>query len=105
MAEVRWSLQAADDFQTITDFIAADSPHYASLFAIDVLAAVESLATFPRSGRRVPEIRNSTIREIILGNYRIIYRVGDEIVEILTVYHGARLLDPSVLPRQPSRDK
>jgi len=33
------------------------------------------------------------IREIILGNYRIIYRIKDDIVEILTVYHSARLLE------------
>ena len=94
MAEVRWTLQAADDLEAITDFIAADSPHYASLFAMDVLAAVERLAPFPSSGRIVPELSNPGVREILLGNYRIVYRTTDDLVEILTVYHGARLLDP-----------
>lgn len=37
------------------------------------------------------------IREILLGNYRIVYRISGEVVEILTVYHGARLLDPASL--------
>ena len=97
MAEVRWTPQAADDLEAITDFIAADSPNYASLFAIDVLTSVERLRTFPRLGRVVPELHNPDVREIILGNYRIAYRIRGDIVEILTVWHGARLLDPSRL--------
>ena len=97
MAEVRWTSQAADDLEAITDFIAADSPHYASLFAIDVLNAVERLQCFPSSGRLVPEVQTPDIRELVLGNYRIVYRIRDEIVEILTVWHGSRLLDPSRL--------
>jgi toxin ParE1/3/4 len=56
MAELRWTPQAADDLEAITNFIAADSPHYASLFAIDVLTSVERLQVFPRSGRIVPEL-------------------------------------------------
>ena len=97
MAEVRWTLQAANDLEAITDFIAVDSPHYASLFAIDVLAATERLAVFPHSGRIVPELSDPLIREILFGNYRIVYRVMTGVVEILTVYHGARLLDPARL--------
>ncbi len=97
MAEVKWTPQAAGDLEAITQFIAADSPHYASLFAMDVLAAVERLMAFPYSGRIVPEVNNPAIREIIFGSYRIVYRVKDGVVEILTVYHGARLLDPSRL--------
>ncbi len=95
MAEVRWTLQAADDLGAITDFIAEDSPHYASLFAMNVLAAVERLRTFPSSGRIVPEFNDPGLREILFGSYRIVYRFASETVSILTVYHGARLLDPS----------
>ena len=97
MAEVRWTQQAVDDLEAIADFIAADSPQYASLFIIDVLTAVERLTSFPKSGRVVPEISDPLIREIVFGSYRIIYRVKDNFVELLTVYHGARLLNPSIL--------
>lgn len=97
MAEIRWTLQAADDLEAIAKFISADSPPYAKLFAIDVIKAIERLSSFPRSGRIVPELGNSAIREIILGNYRIVYRIKKDVVEILTIYHGARLLDPSDL--------
>jgi len=97
MAEVRWTPQAADDLEAITNFIAADSPQYASLFAIDVLAAVDRLVVFPRSGRIVPEMDHPDVREVILGNYRIVYRIRPDLIEVLTVYHGARLLDPTLL--------
>ena len=95
MAEVRWAPQAADDLEAIAELIAGDSPHYASLFVMDVLAAIERVASFPLSGRVVPEIRDPSLRETILGNYRIIYRARQGLIEVLTVYHGARLLDPS----------
>jgi len=97
VAEVRWTPQAADDFEAIADYIGQDSGHYARLFAMDVLAAVERLAIFPNSGRIVPEANDPALRETILGDYRIVYRVKRELVEVLTVYHGARLLDPRSL--------
>ena len=97
MAEVRWAPEAADDLEAIAELISEDSPHYASLFVMDVLAAVERAASFPHPGRVVPETRDPTLRKTILGNYRIIYRVRQDVVEVLTVYHGARLLDPSRL--------
>lgn len=68
---------------------------YAKLFANRVFSAVERLELFSSSGRVVPEVGREDIREILLGNYRIIYRVLPDESEILTVYHGARLLDIS----------
>ena len=62
---------------------------------MDVLAVVERVGRLPNAGRVVPEIRDPSIRETVLGNYRFIYRCRGEVVEVLTVYHGARLLDPS----------
>lgn len=64
---------------------------------MDVPAAAEWLADSPQSGRMVPETQDSSLREILLGSYRIIYRVRAELVEVLTVCHGAKLIDPSRL--------
>jgi len=97
MAEVRWTPQAADDLEAITEFIARDSSHYASLFVINVLQAVERLIGFPESGRIVPEKNDPQIREIILGNYRIVYRLRQGTVELLTIHHASRPLDISKL--------
>jgi len=92
MGRLRWTAQAVKDVETICEFIAKDSIVYAHLFAKFILQTVKRLAKFPKSGRIVPEFSNENIREIILGNYRIIYRIKNNIIEILTVYHSARLL-------------
>ena len=97
MAEVRWTPQAVGDLEAITDFIAQYSPHFASLFVLDVFAAVERLENFPQSGRVVPEKNDPQIREILLGKYRIIYRLRKDVAELLTLHHGAKLLDPARL--------
>ena len=97
MVQVRWTPQAADDLDAIAEFISQDSPHYATLFVLNILQAVDRLSDFPMLGRVVPEIGSPAIREIILGNYRIIYRFQESLAEILTVFHGSRILDPSKL--------
>ncbi len=94
MAEVRWTPQALDDLEAICLFIARDAPPVAAVFAQKAFDATDRLARFPRSGRTVPELNNPDFREIILGNYRLIYRMRSGDVEILTVHHGARLIDP-----------
>ena len=92
MVKVTWTDQALDDLDSICLFIARDSIQYAKLFAIRAFEATDRLELFPKSGRVVPEINREDIRGIILGNYRIIYRIITEEVEILTVHHGAKLI-------------
>ena len=52
---------------------------------------MEGLKDNPRSGRMVPELGDESIREVIHGNYRIVYRLRHDLVEVATVFHGARL--------------
>ncbi|HLH22915.1 MAG TPA: type II toxin-antitoxin system RelE/ParE family toxin [Chloroflexota bacterium] len=95
MARVTWTDQALDDLDSICLFIARDAPRYAELFAGRVFRATEWLAQFPQSGRVVPELGRSDIREVVVQNYRVIYRLLPDEVQSLTVHHGARLLrDP-----------
>jgi len=93
MAEVRWTPQAADDLEAICLFIARDAPQVAAAFADRVLRATDQLSHLLRLGRIVPELGAENIREIIVGSYRVIYRIRNGEVQILTVHHGARLLD------------
>ena len=97
MIEVRWTSQAAEDLHSIVEFIARDSSQYARLLVVDIFQAVERIAAFPQSGRIVPELNDPVVREVILGNYRLVYRLKDANLDLLTIYHGARLLDPSKL--------
>jgi toxin ParE1/3/4 len=93
MAKIKWTPQSMEDIEAIAEYIARDSTRYAGMFAVKVFDAVERLELFPESGRIVPELNRKEIKEVILGNYRIIYRIKRNIVEILTVYHSARLLE------------
>jgi len=93
MVRLKWTQQAVEDIELICEFISKDSIQYARIFAQDVVNAIQRLENFPVSGRIVPEFSKETIREIILGNYRIIYRSKTDSVEILTIYHSARLLN------------
>ena len=93
MAQVRWTPQAVDDLEAICLFIARDAPQMAAMFADRVLRATDRLASYPHMGRVVPELGIEAIREIILGSYRVIYRIRQDEVQVVTVHHGARLLD------------
>jgi len=54
---------------------------------------VSSLKSQPQLGRIVPEFEESNIRELISGNYRIVYEIIDnKKIDILRIYHSARLL-------------
>ena len=98
MAEVRWARRALDDLREIHDFIARDSPRAAEALVERVFSASEQLTAFPLSGRLVPEFPGSGYRELLVGNYRVQYRVADTVVWIVTVVHGMRL------PVRPEED-
>ena len=88
---VEWTDPAVADLTAIRDYIARDSEHYATQFVGRIIEAVERLPLFPEMGRRVPESRiKDRVREILFQNYRIIYRVASERIQIITVLHGAR---------------
>lgn len=88
--KVDWTENAWNDLEKIADYIALDSPHYAAGFVSEVNDAAESLRQFAERGRRVPEISDSAIRELLIGNYRLIYQIKNQHVLILTFIHGAR---------------
>ena len=72
--------------------MARDSVRYATLLAERIVAAVDRLESFPESGRVVPEVGDESLREVIHGAYRIVYRIKAESVEVVTVHHAAQLL-------------
>ncbi|OQY31153.1 MAG: hypothetical protein B6241_14760 [Spirochaetaceae bacterium 4572_59] len=65
MAEIVWTEQAITDIDQICDFISQDSPYYSELFAEQTISNIEKLKIFPGSGRKVPELNDENIREII----------------------------------------
>jgi plasmid stabilization system protein ParE len=90
--KITWSPLAIDRVAEIAKYIAQDSPNSAQKWVESTFKIVERLEQFPKSGRIVPEIKQDDFREIIHGNYRIIYRLQSESISILTVRHGRQLL-------------
>ena len=91
MAEIRWTPQASADFEAAVNYIALDAPSFACLFAIKTMDSIDRLRDFPKLGRVIPERNDPYYREVIQGNYRIFYRLVDDVVEVLALHPCAML--------------
>jgi toxin ParE1/3/4 len=90
MAILNWTEGSIDDLRKIGEYIAIDYQKYALIHVKRIREKAQILKLHPKSGRVVPEIGNEEIRELVYGNYRIIYKIVDENrVDVLTVYHSA----------------
>ena len=87
-----WSPLAFDRAAEIAGYIAQDKPSAAEEWINTLFSKIEQLQDSPEMGRLVPEINNSLFRELIYGNYRIIYRIEKEHISILTIRHGKQIL-------------
>jgi len=89
-----WTQQAFDRLVEIEDFVGLDDPHAAVALIDGFIDRAMVLENFPRIGRQLPEAPGSDLRELIEGKYRIVYRVSGDLIEVLTVFEGHRLLRP-----------
>jgi plasmid stabilization system protein ParE len=90
--KIIWSPIAIDRASEIAAYIAQDKPSAAENWINTVFSKVEHLKSSPEIGRIVPEINNNYFRELIYGNYRIIYRIEKKQISILTIRHGKQIL-------------
>lgn len=91
MVQIQWTHRAFEDALIIKNYISENSVFYASVTIEKIKSRVQILKKFPQIGRIVPEFNNETIRELIEGNYRIVYRVVSETqIDIIAIAHGAR---------------
>ncbi len=91
MVKLIWTDQALNDLGDIGNYIAESSEKYAKLTVRKLYDRTEILKQFSQAGRIVPEKNQENIRELIEGNYRIIYEITSEsLLHILTIYHSAR---------------
>lgn len=89
--KIRFLISAMEDMRSIKAFIAKDN-HKAAVRTIGkIKTAVKHLEEFPYSGRIIPETSNPQLREVLVGNYRIMYQVSDLHINIFAVYEGHRL--------------
>ena len=98
---VFWTNNAKRELRAVYNYIAQNSLRYAQGVVDRITRKTDRLATMPFLGSEVPEYEDPTIRELLEQSYRIIYRVREESVDVLSVVHGARPL-PSQIPGQGS---
>jgi toxin ParE1/3/4 len=101
MVKIIWTQRSLTDLKFIAEYISQDSIKYASLTIERLINLTKYLETNSRIGRMVPEMgRKDKFREIIYGNYRIIYKITSTLtVHILTVHHSSKRLRQTSLQR------
>jgi plasmid stabilization system protein ParE len=90
--ELVWTRTALARLDEIADYIAADNPEAAKRWIARLRARAEKAAFMPQAGRIVPECGLPNVREVFERTYRIVYRIGDDAIHVLTVFDGRRLL-------------
>jgi addiction module RelE/StbE family toxin len=91
MVQIKWTRQGIGDLKGIAEYISKDSVQYAKLQVLRIKSRIKILKSHKKIGRKVPEFERLEIRELIEGNYRIIYKiVSPSQIDILTVHHSAR---------------
>ena len=89
---VVWSEAALADLRSLVCYIARDDREVAKRFGDLIVTKLDSVHTFPRIGRIVPEHREDRLRELIVSPYRIIYEIDDALLtrSVLQIWHGSR---------------
>ena len=85
---VNWSAEAKRDLADIVDYYEDRSPEYARALVRQIYASVGRLEQFPQMGRYVPELSLKSFRELIVAEYRVVYLVSNEEVDILVIAHS-----------------
>jgi addiction module RelE/StbE family toxin len=90
--KIFWTKEALLRLQEIEDYISRDNPIVAIEFVDKLISLAETIIDNPERGRIVPELSLENIRELLHRNYRIVYLVKKNSVDILTVFEGHQLL-------------
>jgi toxin ParE1/3/4 len=86
---LRWTPAAANDLESIRDYLVLHLPSFTQSTIIEIYQAILALRSTPFRGRAG---REEGTRELVLPRlpYVVVYRVKENDVEILHIYHGAQ---------------
>lgn len=90
--KIFWTKEALLRLQDIEEYISRDNPVAAIEFVDKLISAAETIVDYPEKGRIVPELSIEKIREVLHKNYRIVYLIKKNSIDILTVFEGHQLL-------------
>ena len=93
---VRWTTDAADDLERISDYVADDRPEAARRIALHMVRIVDGLETVPNRGRAG---RVEGTRELVLAPlpFIAVYEVHGDELQVLRLLHGAQEWPASVV--------
>ncbi len=91
---VVWARHAGNRLQEIQDFIERDSVDRAASFCDSLLSAAEQLSAHPFSGPVLPE--DAAYRQLVIDEYRIVYRVAERAVYVMTIVAPGMTYDQAV---------
>lgn len=100
--EIIWAVVAENDLKEIIEYIATDSPANALKILKRIKQKASSLYTLPERGRIVPELKDQGIllyRELIIPPWRIIYRISEMKVYVLSVLDARQNVEDMLLKR------
>lgn len=99
---VEWSMPASRDLENIIDYISLDSIDAATSVFEKIRSKCGALNQFAERGRIVPELKEYGIlsyRELIVSNWRVIYRIFGQRVYVLAVIDSKRNMEEILLER------
>jgi len=100
--KIEWAGVAENDLKGIVEYIAEDSPANALKILKKIKQKTSSLYTLPERGRVVPELQDQGIliyRELIIPPWRIIYRISEMKVYVLSVLDARQNVEDILLKR------
>jgi toxin ParE1/3/4 len=100
--DVRWSETSENDLVAIVQYVAEDNPHQAHEIFKRIKETASNLRAFPDRGRIVPELLEQGVtqyRELIIPPWRIIYRVSENKVYVLSVLDSRQNVEDMLLRR------
>ena len=86
---IEWTDLALNDLDSIYTFILKDSSKNANLVVRELLNNVDEIYLFPKRGRKIPQIGKDYYREILVGTYRIMYKIDGDSIYIMGIIHMA----------------
>ena len=90
--KLRWTDRSTDDLAAIYKYIARNNPENAKHWIGKLRKRARNTAKLVLIGRIVPELNQANIREVFVDRYRIVYRIDEDSISILTVFEGHQLL-------------
>ena len=90
--KIQWTHVAFRRLDEIYGYIENDSPTNAEKWVDRLLKKLAMIKDFPKAGRSIPEVEVANIREIVYGNYGIVYKIKEDAVYIMTIRHFKQIL-------------